>query len=419
MDKFLKDQIINCIKYLPSSIVKSYFIKSSSDETEQFRKKTGFIRGVTSADEGYELLKGANINWVRESLPAPFMKDGSINERYTAFKEMCKRYAEHGIKVMGITPLPNEYLNHGIDIRESGGEEKLREVSRFIIEDVKDLVGGLQIANELGMPRFMIPYNMDECIRFLGIQMEEMYSLKGNCVIGYNSAGPQVDLHLAMKPYLRYCDYVGLDMYLGCFFSLPGFTWLFDVMVRYLWAFTGKPILMQEFGYIGDGKPKTRKEKDLILKSYGFNNEKEAKKDIMKFVDSLPPHFREHVKFVCGDDKKVTESFMFSGDMTNHLYKELPAITVIPGMPHTPEGQAKFFSKVIKRLYKLPFMCGTIIYCYTDFAKCGYCGQSDCPTETRWGLIDLQKKPKPSYYAVKEAFGEIIMSENADADADA
>ncbi len=413
MDEFLKDQIINSIKYLPTNIVKSYFKKTSSEETRIFREKYGFIRGVTSADEGYELLKGANIGWVRESLPAPFMEDGSVNERYTAFKEKCKRYAQHGIKVMGITPLPNEYLHHGIDMRKPGGEEKLREVSRFIIEDVKDIVGGLQIANELGMPRFMIPYNMEECIKFLGIQMEEMYPLRGDCIIGYNSAGPQVDLHLGMKPYLKYCDYVGMDMYLGCFFSLPGFAWMFDIMVRYLWAFTGKPILMQEFGYIGGGKPKTKKEKLAILQSYGFNDEKDAKKDIMKFVDALPEHFRNHVRFVCGDDKQVTTDFMFAGDMTNHLYKELPKITVIPGMPHTPEGQAKFFDKVIKRLYKLDFMCGTIIYCYTDFPHCGYCGQTDCPTETLWGLVDINKKPKPSYYAVKEQFGKIIEAEKS------
>lgn len=413
MDDFLKDQIINSIKYLPTNIIKSYFIKKSSAETEEFREKTGFIRGVSTADEGYELLSGANINWVRESLPAPFMADGSVNEKYTEFKEKCLRYAQHGIKVMGITPLPNEYLNHGIDMRTPEGEQKLREVSRFIMEDVRDIVGGLQIANELGMPRFMIPYNMDECIRFLGIQMEEMYPLRGNVVIGYNSAGPQVDLHLGMKPYYKYCDYVGMDMYLGCFFSLPGFAWMFDIMVRYLWAFTGKPILMQEFGYIGGGKPKTRQEKIKILNSYGFKDEKDAQKDIMKFVDALPPHFRNHVKFVCGDDVQVTKDFMFAGDMTNHLYKELPRITVIPGMPHTPEGQAKFFTNVIDRLYKLPFMCGTIIYCYSDFHYCGYCGQTDCPTETLWGLVDTDRKPKPSYYAVKEAYGKIIEKQRA------
>ncbi len=404
MDKFLKDQIINCIKYLPANIIKSYFISSSSEETRAFIRKYGFIKGVTSADETFDKIKGANIEWVRASCPAPFLADGSVNESYERFKEMCLRYKEHGIRVMGITPLPNEYISCGVDMRTSDGEEKLRQVSRFLIKDLGGYVSGLQIANELGMPRFMIPYNMEECIRFLGIQMQEMYPMREDIIIGYNSAGPQVDLHLGMRPYLKYCDYVGLDMYLGCFFSLPGFTWLFDVMVRYLWAFTKKPVLMQEFGYIGGGKPKSRREKDDILKSYGFRNEKEAKRDIMKFVDALPPHFRGHVKFVCGEDEKVTTSFMFSGDMTNHLYKELPAVTVIPGMPHTPEGQAKFFTKVIGRLRRLDFMCGAIIYCYSDFHHCGYCGQTDCPTETLWGLVDINGEPKPSYYAVREAF---------------
>ena len=124
----------------------------------------------------------------------------------------------------------------------------------------------------------------------------------------------------------------------------------------------------------------------------------------MKLVEALPEHFCNHVKFVCGDDRKMMTDFMLSGDMTNHLYKELPRITVIPGMPHTPEGQAKFFRKVIRRFYKLPFVCGAIIYCYSDFQFCGYCGQTDCPTETMWGLVDVNKKPKPSYYAVRDAF---------------
>ena len=94
----------------------------------------------------------------------------------------------------------------------------------------------------------------------------------------------------------------------------------------------------------------------------------------------------------------------FLKDQIVNCIKYLPRITVIPGMPHTPEGQAKFFRKVIRRFYKLPFVCGAIIYCYSDFQFCGYCGQTDCPTETMWGLVDVNKKPKPSYYAVRDAF---------------
>ena len=82
-------------------------------------------------------------------------------------------------------------------------------------------------------------------------------------------------------------------------------------------------------------------------------------------------------------------------------------MTVIPGYPHTPEGQGKFFRDLIPRMYHLPFVGGTIVYCYSDSEMCYMCGQSDCPTETRWGLVDVDGKEKPSYYAVKKVFGGI------------
>lgn len=52
-------------------------------------------------------------------------------------------------------------------------------------------------------------------------------------------------------------------------------------------------------------------------------------------------------------------------------------------------------------------MGGLIVYCWSDSDRCYVCGQEDCPTETRWGLVTCDDKEKPSYYAVKEAFGNI------------
>lgn len=407
MDQFLKDQIINSIKFIPTNIVKSYFIKDLSEE-KAIRKKHGFIRGACHVNDNHEQIKGANIEWVRTDIPFPFNKDGTVNPKYTEAKEKCRHFHESGLKIMAITAYPANCLDAGVDSRTKEGEEKLRTASRFMIEDIQGYIDGLQITNEMGMPRFTVPYTLEEAIHFIGIQLEEMHPLRKDIIIGYNSAGPQVDLHLGLKPYHKYCDYVGLDMYLGCFFSLPGFFFLFDIMARFLWTFTGKPILMQEFGYMSEGKPKTRAEKKAILQGYGFASEKEAKKDIVRFVENLPEHFREHVKYVCENNPELYTDFMFRGDMTNHLYKELPAITIIPGCPHTPEGQAKFYRKVLKLFYNLDFICGAIVFNYTDYDKCAYCGQSDCPTETRWGLVDVNGKPKPSYYAVKELYGEFI-----------
>lgn len=34
---------------------------------------------------------------------------------------------------------------------------------------------------------------------------------------------------------------------------------------------------------------------------------------------------------------------------------------------------------------------------------CYHCGQSDCPSECYWGIVDSNKQPKAAYRAVKEA----------------
>ena len=63
--------------------------------------------------------------------------------------------------------------------------------------------------------------------------------------------------------------------------------------------------------------------------------------------------------------------------------------------------------RIFKRLYKRKCLIGAIVYCWQDSGACYVCGQTDCPTETRWGLVDMDGKPKPSYYAVRDAMGEI------------
>ena len=91
----------------------------------------------------------------------------------------------------------------------------------------------------------------------------------------------------------------------------------------------------------------------------------------------------------------------------------MPRLTRIPGFSHTPEGQAKFYNELIPRLYRLPFVAGAMIYCWSDAEACGYCGQPDCPVDTRWGLVDCGGRPKPSYFAVQKQFGRIRFLDDA------
>ncbi|MCQ2471039.1 MAG: hypothetical protein MJ147_03275 [Clostridia bacterium] len=406
MENFLKEQIKYGLKYLPKNLVKSFFIPSSNNETEAFRKK-GFICGVCHPNENYEQIKGANIGWVRFDIPFPFDKDGNISTHYLSFKERALGYEQNGIKVMAVTPYPNSYIEGGADIRNAEGKEKVKEITTFLIKDLQGIVSGFQITNEMGMPHFTLPLNMTEAAEFIAVQLEAVYPHKGDIIVGYNSAGPQADLHCKLLPYVKYCDYVGIDIYLGCFDSFPGFMCLFDALIRYVWAMTKKPVIIQEFGYMSGGKPKTKKEKIDILASYGVGSEKEAKEKIASLVEKLPQSLKEHTKKVCENNESRYFNLIFKSDITNHFYREMPRITKIPGYDHTPEGQAKFYKDIFARFYKKKCVAGAIIYCYSDADHCYICGQDDCPIETRWGLVTRDGEPKPSYYAVKEALAKI------------
>ena len=414
MEQFIKDQITAGLKLLPSNLIKSYFIKSSSPETIAFREKTGFIRGVCHPTDDFQQIKGANIGWIRIDIPFPYEKDGSISPSYEGFKERCRRFQKNGIRVMAVTPYPADYIEFGADIRTDEGTERVKEIGRFLIKDMQGVVSGFQITNEMGIPRFTIPLTLKEAAKFIAVNIEAMHPFKGDIIIGYNSAGPEAGLHAELLPVVKFCDYVGVDIYMGCFFNVPGLMWAFEGLCRYLYALTGKPILIQEFGYLSGGAPKTKAEKKAMLGRYGAKSEKEARRNIEQFVDNLPKHFADHIKFVCSDDPSRYFGFLFRSDMVNHFYCELPRLTKIPGYPHTPDGQARFFEDLISRLYSLDFVCGCNIYCYKDPDMCYYCGQKECPTETRWGLVDAEGNEKPSYRAVRNVFGRIRWLENTE-----
>ena len=405
MEKYVIDQIKYGLKYLPTCLARSYFKPTSNAQTKAFREKAGgFICGVCHPNENYAQLKRGNIEWIRIDIPYPYDKDGAIRKCYEDFKARCKGYKDRGFKVMAVTPYPCDYIDAGIDPRTD--EQGVRDIAVFLINDLRAYIDAVQITNEMGIPHFTLPLTEEEAARFIGINAEAMQDVKQDILVGYNSAGPQADLHVMMKPYHKYCDYVGIDIYIGCFANVGGLMYFFDALVRYLWNLTGKPVVIQEFGYISGGAPKTKAEKREILRGYGVESVKEAYEKIETFVGNLNDRMQEHIRHVSPDVSHQGD-FLFKSDYVNHLFKELPKTTLIPGYPHTPEGQARFFRDLIPRMYDLPFVGGVIVYCYSDSERCYMCGQADCPTETRWGLVDVDGKEKPSYYAVRKAFGRI------------
>jgi len=234
----------------------------------------------------------------------------------------------------------------------------VREVAIFLIKDLRELADAFQVTNEMGVPRFTKPLTMEEAAKFIGMHLSAMRPHKGSAIIGYNSAGPQADLHPKMKPWLKYCDYVGVDIYIGCFVGIGCWLAMFDVMLKYIWSITNKPVILAEFGYISGGSPKNAEEKRAVLRRYGVSSEAEARAKPEAFMEAIKNNNEKMYNYIKKNASGDYCDFIFQLDFCNHFYSELPKRTVIKKYPHTPEGQAGFYRDIYPRLAKLPFLIG-------------------------------------------------------------
>ena len=378
------------------------------NEVEIALEKTGgYMKGVCHAEPQYDLIKEGNIEWFRDDIPFPYDADGNISQSYKEWKEYVKGYADNGIRIFGITPYPEDYIEYGLDPRDPENREAIQDIARFYINDLKGIVGAFQVTNEMGIDRFTYPLTMEEAYEFIGMQLEAMYPIRGDILIGYNLAALSIaKMPFKMKPYHDYCDYVGVDLYLGCFENLLKNADLYLTILGYVRMVTGKPIILCEFGYIGLGEPKTDKEKQAVLESYGYSSEEEARADIDNFIKALPEELANEFDKYADETPEYRADLMFEGEFSNHLYTELHEGFGLYRFPHTPEGQAKFFSYIIPKIRKRSYIIGSFIYMWDDTCDCYVCGQGDCPVETKWGLVDSDGNPKPSYYAVQKAFAD-------------
>ena len=370
-------------------------------------KTGGYMKGVCHAEPQYDLLKEGNIEWFRDDIPFPYDADGKLSQSYLSWKEYVKGYADNGIRIFGITPYPEDYIEYGLDPRDPEDREGIQDIARFYMEDLKGIVGAFQITNEMGIDRFTYPLTMDEAYEFIGMQLEAMYPIRGDVLIGYNLAALSIaKMPLEMKPYHEFCDYVGVDLYLGCFENLLKSADQYILILNYVRRVTKKPVILCEFGYIGLGEPKSAAEKQEILQSYGYSNEEQARADIDNFIKALPEELANEFDKYADETPEYRANLMFEGEFSNHLYRELHEGFGLYRFPHTPEGQADFFSYIIPKIRKLDYVIGSFVYMWNDTGDCYVCGQEDCPVETKWGLVDSEGNPKPSYYAVKEAFAD-------------
>ncbi len=398
--------LLAVITPLASLIVATPFSNFDKEVPAAEEKVGGFMKGVCHLEPDYDLIKEGNIEWFRDDIPFPYDENGKISKSYKNWKKEAQKYVDNGIRIFGITPYPDDYIAYGLDPRDPASREGIQDIARFYMEDLRGIVGAFQVTNEMGIDRFTLPLTLDEAAEFIGMQLEAMYPIRDDIIIGYNLGGLSIlELPFKMMKYHKYCDYVGLDMYLGCFENVLKNANQYITILNFVRRVTNKPIILCEFGYIGYGEPKTTKEKNAILQSYGFQSEKDATQNIDKFIDKLPEEMKEEIIEDYSDrTPEERADLIFNGEYSNHLYCELAEGVGLYGFEHTPEGQAKFFEYIIPKIMEVDYVIGMFVYCWSDSDSCYVCGQADCPVETGWGLVDGKGNPKPSYFAVKKGF---------------
>jgi len=414
-------------RYIIGGWLTSY-LKPTPQSVNVVKSKTnGIIHGVCHPKNDYEGLKECGVDWVRFDLTCPALdKNGDPTPGYLAFKADAQSYVDEGINVMCVTPYPCEYVYYSeyggdaatktvssVDPRTKEGLEYVAKEAKFIVQDLQGVCNAIQITNEMTVDRFRTPLTLEESAKYISVQLEAMNEVKGNTIVGYNlNDFTMYQLFKMVGDANKYCDYLGIDLYLGCFESTFHDLIWYDIILRGFYQQSGLPMLVNEFGYIGAGQTKTQAEKVAFLQTFGYNSEDEAKENIRDLFNN--PLFSSDIRtrintdYPGATDEQLVD-LIFNPNNSNgyrqHFYEEISEGFQLNAYPHTPEGQANFYRDAIqKHFMKMPFLCGSFAYCWKEPNECYICGSSKCPIETGWGFVKDDGTHKPSFDALKESY---------------
>jgi hypothetical protein len=392
------------LRYLAYVLVIFGILINSLGYEKEFNKKTGFMAGICHASFEKDVWADLGLNYVRLDIPMPFNSLATfdtLSESFIAYRNTAVANKEKGVKTMVITPYPYTFLAYGIDPRTPEGREIVKRTNAKIAEEMKGIAEVYQITNEMGQPAFSAPLTLSESATFLKDGIDGVRVGNEDALTGYNMAGINYELIDLMGDYNDKIDYIGLDLYIGSFGI--GTIDMFILECRKLALEVKKPVILAEFGFMGKGDHKSKADKAKFLKeNYGYDSEASAIADYHNFLPMINPVLFATMKNVFGDDKRVAEE-VFIGGYSDHFYETIGSNFLL-GYPHTPEGQAKFYKDLLPKIFKEKCIVGAFIYNSHDSNTCYTCGGHNCPIETSWGLFDVNGNPKPSYYAVKEAY---------------
>jgi hypothetical protein len=314
------------------------------------------------------LLREAGLGWMRTGVRGfnqdRFFAGESQSEHYYQTREKFIELRKTGFQIMGITPGCKGLSAAAGPIGSPEYFENYRRLCAFLGREFAGLIDYWQVANELDIWIFRDELTLEQSADFLRAGVRGIKDASRDLKVGINitlfpSKPGEVDgntdkhegVFLAKSIYSDLTlelDYAGLDSYPGTWREGGADSWH-----GYLESFhqlTGKPIIIQEFGYSSAGEIMT---------------EAEAQSG------AYPCELKKW-------------KFSWHGS-------------------HSPQVQADFITESYRIFAEKPYVIGAIYYRWDDQDSCWQCERPDCPAETAWGLVDLAGKPKPSYYSLKAA----------------
>ncbi|MGO8792817.1 MAG: hypothetical protein ACLQVL_36260 [Terriglobia bacterium] len=325
------------------------------------------ILGVSPhSNPNYEMMKAGGIGWVRQRFAFPYEDKvgGKLSEKFLSDLEQAKKIRSLGLRIMGGAPGPGVMAYDEKD-KKTAWRPRLPAWAGSVDSDTyyqtyeqaceelgrqtKGIVEMWQVANEMDIDVFRGPLSVEQAERFMIAGGQGLKKGNPDAKADINPAGLEVGERLFRDIYSRPdnpFDYAGIDGYFGSW--APGGPQDWIPVIEKIHAITGKPVLINEWGYSsieGSGKPLHKKIGNPVCEKQKWNN--------------------------------------------------------VWGKGHTPEEQAAYVEIALKIFGTYPNVVGCFFYDWGDDAVCYHCGQTNCPAECGWGMTDPQGKPKPAYDVFK------------------
>lgn len=334
--------------------------------------KKDHMLGITPAHSSpdFSLMRGLGVKWVRQGYPFPFADEkGTLSESFLAADRAIEKFRAEGFDILcsftgpgsmryvekeGKTVYHRAVPAYLGDPSEDRYHQLLLEAAAFVGEYTKNRITWWQIANEPDIDIFYGPLSPKDNIRYLLSATNGVRQGNPDAKCGINLGYINDYARMLMKEIYAVPNspfaYLGIDGYMGSWQEGGPQSWV--PYIEETAAASGKPVIINEWGYssLQSGEKYT----DVELKNH-YNQD------------------------VCRN-KRWGASW---------------------GAGHTPEEQARYISECLPIFAEHPAVIGNFFFRWSDTAQCWQCGEADCPAECAWGCVDVNQKPKPAYYALK------------------